>query len=87
MNATRPQKARTTAQVAVRELDQRTNDGIDVRLLWSPQTNRVWVAVKDERAGDSFELDVDAAEALAAFRHPFSYAPSRSGQALAAERR
>lgn len=59
--------ARRTAQIATRELDRRTNDGIDVRLLWNPQTNQVSVAVVDRRAGDFFELEVDAAQrALAA---------------------
>lgn len=62
-----------------RELDWRTNDGIDVRLLWDPVTNQVSVAVTDERLGGSFELEVDGADALDAFHHPYAYA---SGQAL-----
>jgi hypothetical protein len=75
MNTTTEEEAMcTTAELAVRELDRRTNDGIDVRLLWSPQTNRVSVAVEDGRAGEYFELEVDAADALAAFRHSYAYA-------------
>jgi hypothetical protein len=31
----------------LRELDSRSNDGIVVTLLWSPQANRVWVSVVD----------------------------------------
>jgi hypothetical protein len=63
----------TTSQRAIRELDRRINDGFDVRLLWNSQTNRVFVAVEDERHGESFELEVDGARALEAFHHPFAY--------------
>jgi hypothetical protein len=59
---------------AVRELDHRASDGIDVRLLWDPRTDRVSVAVEDTRGGESFELDVDRADALDAFHHPYAYA-------------
>jgi hypothetical protein len=63
----------TTPKTEVRELDRRTSDGIDVRLLWNSHTNRS-VAVKDERFGESFEFEVDSADALAAFHHPFAHA-------------
>jgi hypothetical protein len=62
-----------TPEVAVRELDRRANNGIDVRLLWNSRTNRVSVAVEDERCGESLRFEVDAAEALAAFHHPYAY--------------
>ena len=64
----------TTHENSVRELDHRNSDGIDVRLLWDSLTNRVSIAVADMRRGDAFELQVDGAEALCAFRHPFAYA-------------
>ncbi len=64
----------TAADIEVRELDRRNNDGIDVKLLWSPPSGRVWIDVRDEPGGSSFELDVDPAEALAAFHHPYTYA-------------
>jgi hypothetical protein len=63
----------TTKAISLRELDQRNSDGIDVRLLWDPRTNHVTVAVRDERSHESFELAVDAADALAAFHHPYAY--------------
>jgi hypothetical protein len=63
----------TTPEMNLRELDSRTNDGIEARLLWNPQTNRVWVTVEDQRSGELFELEVDAPDALAAFRHPYTY--------------
>lgn len=66
-----------TPEIAIRELDHRSNDGIDVRLLWNSQTNRVSVAVEDERAGESFEPMVGGVDALDAFHHPYAYASHR----------
>lgn len=60
-------------QIGARELDRRSNDGIDVALLWSPHTNRVWIEIEDARTEQSFELDVDPADALDAFHHPYAY--------------
>ena len=59
-----------------RELDSRSGNGIDVTLLWDPHTNVLCVAVVDEREGASFRFEVDAADALDAFRHPYAYANS-----------
>jgi hypothetical protein len=64
----------TTTETLVRELDRRFNDGFDVRLLWNSRTNRIFVAIEDQRDGNSFEFRVDAANALEAFHHPFAYA-------------
>jgi hypothetical protein len=57
-----------------RELDRRTSDGIDVRLLWDALTDRVLLALSDERSGQSFTFEVEPSEALTAFQHPFAYA-------------
>jgi hypothetical protein len=59
----------------VRELDRRASDGIDVRLLWHPQTNSVALAVHDELTGHDLVFEVDPAEAVRAFQHPYAYAP------------
>jgi hypothetical protein len=64
----------TTLDIPIRELDHRINDGLDVTLLWNSRTNSVSVAVVDERSGESFELEVDSTDALAAFNHPYAYA-------------
>jgi hypothetical protein len=56
-----------------RELDARVADGIQVRLLWYPSTNRVAVEVFDAASGESFEFDVPADSALDAFHHPYAY--------------
>jgi hypothetical protein len=57
-----------------RELDHRSSDGLDVTLLWYPETNRISVAVVDVRSGAAFELTVPGADALEAFKHPYAYA-------------
>ena len=75
----------TTNEPAIRELDHRSGDGVDVTLLWSPQTDGVSVLVVDVRSGEAFELPVPAADALEAFAHPHAYAArGRIEHALAA---
>ena len=37
-------------------------------------TNRVSIAVEDQRIGDGLAYEIDGAHALAAFRHPYAYA-------------
>jgi hypothetical protein len=61
-----------------RELAHRRNDGLDVRLLWEPGTDRVSVALMDARTGDGFEVAVASGEsAMDVFHHPFAYAAVR----------
>jgi hypothetical protein len=58
-----------------RELDRRTSDGIDVRLLWCQNDNRVTMAVTDTKTGETFEVPIREGErALEVFRHPYAYA-------------
>jgi hypothetical protein len=58
-----------------RELDSRTGDGINVRLLWHPSEDRVSVAVHDTKTGEAFELPVrEGQRALDVFHHPYAYA-------------
>jgi hypothetical protein len=59
------------------ELAYRANDGLEVWLLWTRSSNRLFVLVVDSRLDDSFELDVSAEEALDAFHHPYAYASFR----------
>jgi hypothetical protein len=57
------------------ELDTRTTDGIEVRLLWSKAEDRVTVTVRDMRSGEFFEVAVrDHESALDVFHHPYAYA-------------
>lgn len=60
----------------MRELDRRTTNGLDVRLLWRSGTNEVFVEVNDERTAVAFTLAVAPDEALDAFTHPYAYASS-----------
>jgi hypothetical protein len=55
------------------ELAERSNDGIDVRLLWRRGGDEVVLVVSDDRTGVSFGVDVPGDRALDAFRHPFLY--------------
>jgi hypothetical protein len=65
----------TVAAMEMRELDSRTNDGIQVRLLWSQHDDSVSVSVLDIRSGDAFTVDVnDRDRALDVFHHPYAYA-------------
>jgi hypothetical protein len=58
----------------MRELDSRSADGIQVRLLWSETDGRVMVAVADTKSGDDFTMEVRAGDnALDVFRHPYAY--------------
>jgi hypothetical protein len=64
----------STHDKTIRELDRRSSAGINVRLLWNSAANQVVVAVHDTRTDETFEIPVEAADALLAFRHPFAYA-------------
>jgi carotenoid cleavage dioxygenase-like enzyme len=76
---------RQTNETTLRELDRRTSDGIVVTLLWDAASDRVSIAVTDAHANDTFAFEVEAAEALPAFHHPYAYAPSHNrDRALAA---
>jgi hypothetical protein len=63
----------------LRELDHRHTDGIDVRLLWDQQEDRVLVTVSDAKTGETFTVPVAPAQrAYDVFHHPFAYAPART---------
>ena len=58
-----------------RELNSRTDGGLQVQLLWSKDDGRLWVAVNDARTGDCFRLDVlNAERPVDVFHHPYAYA-------------
>lgn len=62
----------------LRELDRRSCNGINVALVWEPETNCVFVGVIDEGTGSEFAIEVDPANALDAFYHPFAYERRRA---------
>ena len=55
-----------------RELDHRSEDGVDVTLLWDDDADAVLVAVENEQTGDFLRIGVEPGDALDAFRHPFA---------------
>ena len=68
----------TSSTSTVRELAHRRNDGLDIRLLWDPASDRVTVALHDGKTGEGFEVEVGPGErALDVFHHPFAYAAFR----------
>ena len=71
----------------VRELDHRTNEDIDVRLLWDPDGDQVAVEVVDARTGEVLRFPVDGRNALDAFHHPYAYAFGDSPPVYAASPR
>ena len=61
-----------------RELAHRSNDGLDVALLWDQASDNLAVTVHDQRSGIAFELVMErGVEALDVFRHPFAHAAWR----------
>lgn len=71
----------------LRELDHRTNDRIDVWLLWRESDNAVLVSVADEKTGDRFTIQVRAGERpLDVFHHPYAYAAWHGVEVSAAPR-
>jgi antirestriction protein ArdC len=63
----------------MRELDHRTSDGIDVRLLWNQHEDRVYVTVNDAKTEEAFTIEVRQGErAMDVFQHPFAYATRRA---------
>ena len=58
-----------------KELADRLNDGLDVRLVWSKSDGKdeVVVRVTDFREGDYFEIPTEPERALDVYHHPFAY--------------
>jgi hypothetical protein len=61
----------------LRELDSRAGNGLEVSLLWSPESNQLAVLVIDEQEGEEFAFEVAAGEAMDVFRHPYAYVGAR----------
>lgn len=72
-----PMDTLTTSDHVIRELDHRSSDRVQVTLLWSARTNRVFVSVVDDRDDAFFHFEVAPDEALDAFHHPYAYAEHR----------
>jgi len=64
-------------KMTLKELDFRAGDGIEVSLLWSPESGQLAVVVVDQAAGEEFAMEVEPSEAVDVFKHPFAYAGKR----------
>ena len=71
------------ASKRTQELDFRSGDGLEVSLLWEPETNRVTVSVYDMKTGDDFEIEVAGHQASDAFNPPYAYAANKGVHVLA----
>ena len=60
----------------LRELDQRSTNGLEVTLLWSERTGSLIICVEDRAASSGFHFAVDPADAVEAFRHPYAFSRS-----------
>ncbi|MGB2953438.1 MAG: hypothetical protein WBB74_08590 [Gaiellaceae bacterium] len=65
---------RGTSNTARRELNRRRAGGLEVVLYWYGDADNVSVSVSDATTGADFELEVESANALDAFWHPYAYA-------------
>jgi len=74
------------ASKQTRELDFRSSDGLEVSLLWHPETNGLSVSVFDTKSGDDFQIEVSSTEATDAFHHPYAYAANHGVHFLAGVR-
>jgi hypothetical protein len=55
------------------QLAERRSSNLDVLLMWGKGSGRVWVDVRDRRSGRVTRIDTSPADALDAFKRPFSY--------------
>lgn len=60
-----------------RELARRVGTGVEVMLLWNASTNRLKVAVSDHRLCHHLDFVVEDADAIDAFREPFTDATAQ----------
>ena len=68
-----------------KDLDFRAADGVEVTLLWARGIRRVWVAVRNHRSGEEFEVEIRGSDyPLDVFRHPNAYAAARTPELFAA---
>ena len=64
-------------KMTLKELNHRVGEGLEVSLLWSPESGQLAVVVIDESGGEEFALEVEPGEAMEVFQHPYAYATSR----------
>jgi hypothetical protein len=58
---------------APRELAHRSNDGLDVTLVWHPARDELTVCGSDQRTGARFKVRPERHLALEVYYHPYCY--------------
>jgi hypothetical protein len=56
-----------------RELAHRSDEGLEVSLLWKETTAELIVTVLDARSGELLEVAAQPENALEVFNHPYAY--------------
>lgn len=62
---------------AAREILSRSNGGIEVRILWNKDAEKMFVAVVDTQKGGSWWREVPPVRMRYAFEHPFPFFAER----------
>ena len=75
------------SHAARRELAYRSQNGLEVTLLWDPRSNEVSVEVIDQLDDSGFRLPIAGHLALDAFHHPYAYAQPHDNPATDSRRR
>jgi len=67
------------AYLALTELDSRSADGLEVSLLWNPDSGTVFIAVFDAKHDSESIMEIPADKARDAFNHPYAYLYAKQG--------
>ena len=65
---------RSVTSQPTRELAQRLAAGVEVLLVWHPDTDSVELVLHDQATGAGFQVEVAPEDALDAFNHPYAHA-------------
>jgi hypothetical protein len=77
----------TDSPTTLRELDARTNDGLDIRLLWRAHDDVVLLQVDDAELQLRLVVPVPPDDAMFAFHHPFAFAETAKASQQVVPRR
>lgn len=66
----------------IRELAHRSDDGLEISLLWKETTDELIVTVLDASSGELLEMAAQHENALDVFNHPYAYPALRRLECL-----
>ena len=64
----------TPTRKRIRELAERTSNGIRMRLLWLQGTRELWVEIYEPEFDVTIVIPAEPEHALDTFHHPYAYA-------------